>query len=83
MTNQSDKQASIRAITGTTGTYEGDWHALFTARGIAAGTFNQRLLGWINSKLAASYTELNSAMAALAAANSYTNWNSMGAFDAS
>lgn len=83
MTNQSDKQASVRAITSTASTYEGDWHALFTARGIAAGTFEGRLLGWINSKLAASYTELNSAKAALAVANSYTDWNSMGTFDAS
>lgn len=83
MSNQSSKQASIRAITGTTGTYEGAWHALFTVAGIAAGTFNQRLLDWINSKLTASYTELNSAMAALAAANSCTDWNSMGTFDAS
>jgi hypothetical protein len=83
MTNQSDKQESIRTITGTTGTYEGDWHALFDAAVIDAGTFEGRLLAWINAKLAASYTELNSAMAALAIDNGYTDWNSMGAFDAS
>ena len=67
MSQQSLRQASIRASTGTTGTYEGDWHALFTSGGIAAGPFEQRLLQYINTRLTASYTEINGAMAAMAA----------------
>lgn len=82
MSNQSDKQASIRAVTSTTGAYEEDWHALFDLHSIDAGTFNERLLGWINAKLAASYTNLNGAQQALAAANGVDNWDSMGTFDA-
>jgi hypothetical protein len=84
MTNQSDRQASVRLVTGTTSTYEGDWHSLFTAAGIAAGTFNERLLAWINLKLSPDvYTNLNSAMAAYAAEIGVSNWDSIGDFDAS
>jgi hypothetical protein len=38
MTQQSERQASVRAITGTAGTYEGDFHALFTSLSIPTGT---------------------------------------------
>ena len=43
MSNQSLKQASVRAVTGTSGTYEEDWNALFTLAGVQAGVFNERL----------------------------------------
>jgi len=82
MSNQSLRQASVRAVTGTTGTYEGDWHALFTAGGIAAGTYNERLLAWINARLAANYTELNGAKAAFAAAEGVGQFNQIGTFTA-
>lgn len=80
MSQQSLRQASIRAVTGTALTYEGDWHALFDLAAIAAGPFNQRLLAWINYHLTASYTELNGAMAALAAANSASPFQGLGTF---
>jgi hypothetical protein len=84
MSNQSEKQASVRTVTSTALTYEGDWHALFDAAGIAAGNFNGRLLAWINLKLSPDvYTELNSAMAAYAAEVGVDNWDSIGVFDAS
>lgn len=82
MSNQSAKQASIRAETGTAGTYEEDWHALFDLRSIDPGTFNERLLAYINQKLMQSYTSLPQAMQALADANSAYNWDCLGAFDA-
>lgn len=82
MSNQSAKQASIRAVTSTTGTYEEDWHSLFDLHSIDTGTFNERLLLWINAKLAASHTNLIDAQQALASANSVSNWDSMGTFDA-
>jgi len=66
MTNQSDLQQSIRAITSTTLNYEGDWHALFDSASIPAGTYNERLLAWINAQLSSSYTEINGAKAAYA-----------------
>lgn len=81
MSNQSARQASVRAVTGTTSTYEGDWHALFDANAIPAGSFNGRLLQYINAKLAASYTNLPSAMAAFAVANGATTWDSLGTFE--
>ena len=81
--NQSDRQATVRASTGTALSYEGDWHALFTAASIPAGDFNGRLLQWINAQLGSSYTELNGAMQAFAIANSTTgaqSWQALGAF---
>jgi len=82
MSQQGLRQASVRAVTGTTSSYEGDWHKLFDASSIPAGEFNGRLLAWINAKLTASFTELNGAMQALAAANGAWDFGSMGTFDA-
>jgi hypothetical protein len=79
--NQSSVQASIRAITGTALPYSGDWHALFDHDSIAAGTFNERLLLWLNAKLVLNSlpatATLNGAMQAYAAFKSAYNWNSM------
>lgn len=77
---QSLRQASIRAVTGTTQTYEGDWHALWDSLGTSGTTFNERMLNYINTKLSASYTEINGAMAALAANNSVDNFQALGTF---
>lgn len=82
MSNQSAKQASVRAVTGTTSTYEGDWHALFDMAAIPVGSFNGRLLAWINDYLGTSYTEINGAMAAFAIDQGFSSWDSMGTFDA-
>ncbi len=79
---QSLRQASIRAVTGTTHTYEGDWHALFTSLSIADGDFNGRMLQYINTYLTTSYTEINGAMAALAANLSVDSFQAIGAFTA-
>lgn len=81
-TNQGLRQASVRAVTGTTHPISGDWHALFDIAGIPAGPFNGRLLAWINERLGATYTEINGAMNAFAVAQGYTSWNAMGTFDA-
>lgn len=80
MSQQSLRQASIRASTSTALTYEGDWHALFTAGGIAAGDFNGRLLQYINTRLTASHTNINSAMAAMAAAEGASTFQAIGTF---
>jgi len=82
MSNQSLKQASVRAVTGTESTYEGDFMALFDAAGITETTFNGALLAWINLKLSEAYTNLPGAMAALAASESAGSWNELGTFDA-
>lgn len=83
MSNQSLKQASVRTVTGTSLTYEGDWHALFDLLGLPSGDYNGRLLQYINVKLGTTYTNLPSAMMAFALANGASNWDGLGSFDAS
>lgn len=82
MSQQSLMQASIRAVTGTTYTYEGDWHALFDNDGIPLGQFNERMLRWINVRLGGAYTEINGAMAAMALAEGADSFNAIGTFTA-
>lgn len=82
MSQQGLRQASVRAVTGSAETYEGDWHRLFDLAGIAEGTFNGRLLAWINLRLSAAYTEVNSAMQALADEFGAFNFSSLGTFNA-
>jgi hypothetical protein len=82
LSNQGDRQASVRAVTGTEYPYEGDWHALFDMAGIPVGTYNERLLAWINDYLTETYTNINDAMAAFAIDQGVTSWNELGTFDA-
>jgi hypothetical protein len=82
MTAQGDRQASVRAITGTAWDYNGDFSALFDQAGIPAGAWDGRFLAWINQFLGTSYTELNGAMQALATANGAYNFSSLGTFNA-
>jgi hypothetical protein len=67
MSNQSTLQAAIRAETGTTGPFNGDWCALFDLSGIPQGAFNERLLAWLNASLGDDYTNLPEAWAAYTA----------------
>lgn len=80
MSNQSLRQASVRAVTSTAYDYEGDWMALFDARSIPAGAFNERLLGYINGQLLSNYTNLNDAMRAFAVDQGSPSWNELGTF---
>lgn len=82
MSNQGLRQASVRAVTETESTYEGDFHALFDMAEITDGAFNSRLLSWINLMLDESFTEINGAMASFATANGAPSWNELGTFDA-
>ena len=79
-TNQEARQISIRAVTSTTGTYDEDWIALFTTRSAPAGTYNERLLNYINTLLTTSHTNINDAKQALAADQGAGNFGSMGTF---
>lgn len=80
MSNQGLRQASVRAATGTALTYEGDWHALFDAGAIAAGTFNERLLAYINASLVATHPDIAAAMQAYAVAKGAPDWDGLGTF---
>ena len=79
-TNSEAKQPSVRGVTSTTGTYNDDWLALFTARSIPAGSFNERLLAYINGELSTSYTDINLALQAFAVDQDDDNFSSMGTF---
>jgi hypothetical protein len=80
MSNQELRQQSVRASTGTAYTHNEDWMALFTAAGITSGTYNERLLVWINAQLSTAYTTLPDAMRAYAVGQGFTSWNEMGTF---
>jgi hypothetical protein len=78
MTNQSARQASIRAVTGTTGTYNEDWLALFDLDGIPAGTFNERLYMWLEEQTGLAGLTLNELMVAYAVLQGVETWNELG-----
>jgi hypothetical protein len=82
MTNQGDRQQSVRDVTGTTFPYNGDWHALFDSASVPLGTYNERLLAWINLYMGTSFTNTTDAMQAFAEDQGYYDWDSMGDFDA-
>ena len=79
-TNSEAKQASVRGVTSTTATFNEDWLALFNARSIGAGTYNERLLAYINGELSTSYTDINLALQAFAVDQDDDNFSSMGTF---
>ena len=78
--NQEGVHAAVRAQTGTTGTYLEDWHALFTAGGIAAGPWNSRMIPWINGQLSSTYSNLNEAKHAFAVSQGFNGWTDMNTF---
>lgn len=80
MSNQEGVHAAVRAQTGTSGTYLEDWHALFTAGGIAAGPWNSRMIAWINGQLSSTYSNLNEAMHAFAVSQGFNGWTDMNTF---
>jgi hypothetical protein len=83
MSNQSARHAAVNAILGISGgTYEGSFHAMFDADSIATGTFNGRLLAWLNAKLEASYTSLPGAQHAFAVSLGFADWNSLNTWEA-
>ena len=79
-TNSEAKQASVRGVTSTTATFNEDWLALFNARSIGAGTYNERLLAYINGELSTSYIDINLALQAFATDQDDYNFSSMGTF---
>jgi hypothetical protein len=79
MSNQGNVQASVRERSGSTAnlSWNEDWHYLWDQEGVAAGTFNERMLTWINTELGETYTSLPGAMQAYAESLGFYNWSSM------
>ena len=83
MSNQSGRHAAVNDILGISGgTYEGSFHAMFDADEIASGTFNERLLAWLNEYLEATHTSLAGAQHAFALSLGFANWDSLNTWDA-
>ena len=83
-TNQELRHISVRTATGaTSGTYDENWIELFDLAGIPAGTFDERLIGYLQLKLSSSASNLPDLMAAFAQANGVQMWSELGTFDAS
>lgn len=79
-TGQSGKQAALLTQLGIANKeYEASWHAFWTTQGIAAGAFDERMLGWLNYRLApvTPYTNLPGAMQAFAERHHVYNWDSL------
>ncbi len=79
-TNQELRHISIRAITSTTGTYTEDWIAAFDDDSVAAGHFNERLIGWLQNRLSSSDDNLPDLMTEFAIAKGSASWNELGTF---
>lgn len=74
-TNQEGRVIALRTATSaTTGTHEQNWFEVMAADAVTTGTYNERLLAWINAKLSASHASLPAAQAAYAAQYGYTRW---------
>lgn len=82
MSQQGLRQASFRAIGSTTGTLEQDMLAAFAASTPTrvVGTFDERLMLWLQDRLSSSDTNLPGLMQAFAASKSAGNWSSLGTF---
>lgn len=61
----------------TPNSYNQDFMHMFAGAGFSNGTFNERLLRWINDKLSTSYDNINAAMTAYAVSKGPINWNSL------
>lgn len=83
MTQQGLRQASAYGLSlfPTASNYNEDLMRLFDAEGVPAGTFNERQLRFVNSRLTASYTNLTEAMQAFADSKSFYNWSTLGTLD--
>lgn len=86
-TNQESIQLAVRTRSGSalSLTYNGDWHFLWDAEDIDPGTYNERMLAWLNVELDADgdtdapYPSLMQAMEVYARRAGFANWSAMSA----
>lgn len=82
-TNQEGVHAAVQAVTGTSASYLSDWHALFDDDSITVGSWNSRMIAWVNQTLGTSYASLNDAMNAFAIDQGFASWQDMNTFSLS
>jgi len=76
-TNQEARHQSIQAITGTSGSYNEDWVALFDLLGIASGDFNGRFIAWLQLATGSSKTNINDLTNEYATQLGFDNWSTV------
>lgn len=82
MSNQGERHASAQGISGFVGDlpYNEAFLRMFDTELVPAGTFNERLLMWINARLATTYTSLPEAQNAFAVSVGRRAWDDVGTF---
>jgi hypothetical protein len=80
MSNQEGMHAAVRVRSSTAKSYNSDWLAMMASDAITVGNFNERQLQWLNLKLVASYTTLQSAQQAFAVSQGFNTWGDMNTF---
>lgn len=75
--SQDALHAAIRTLTGTDYSLNEDWTALFDQEGIAAGSFEERQLAWINARMGSGFATLAEARNAYAANFGKTMWSEL------
>ena len=77
MSNQGFKQEWVRAKTGTSLAYEGDWHTLWRNQHVWGNKWNERFLTWLNWEMGTSHTNLVEAQTEYANRLGFINWDSI------
>jgi hypothetical protein len=75
-TQQGNRHTKFRALASTSLTYNGDAMAAFGG----TGTYNERLIAWLQSQTGSSMTEINGLMQLFAEQKGATNWSSLGSW---
>lgn len=79
-TNQELRQASFRAVSGTTGTYNEDLYAMCLETVSDQGTLNGTLIAFLQDNLGSSSSNLNDLKEEFAISQGFLSWNEMGTF---
>ena len=79
-TNQGLRHASFRAISSTSGTYNGDSMAAFLAGGATADHYNGAFIEWLQAELVSTDSEINGLKQAYARAHGADSWDGLGTF---
>lgn len=83
MTNQEGKQASFRAIGGTSGDYNGDAIAAMLAEAATGDSFNEIMISWLQIRISDStVTNINDLQAVFAAQLGFDRWDDVDTFAA-
>lgn len=81
MSNQGDRQASFRAISGKELDYNGDAIAACLAQGATLSNFEGAMIQWLQIRTGSSLDDLNGLLYTFAAQNGAGSWHELGSFN--